>query len=229
MSGMALMLRAAPAVVDTGGRRAITAAKAADRHPEGAPLPRSSLAEGSGVSQGSELAGEGRGVLQRLELRFAVGVVVGHVRAGVRAGHAPVDEELRDGFGGHRGAPVGVDDVGDAVHTHRLFEHGLGVLACGDGPRHDVAGSDVEHHVQVVVHRGPGRHQLGPPTCRRTGRWSAPPAPAPVRRRSALWAGPVERLLSMVGRCRVHKRGESSADRDRGGRRGDGGSVKGLG
>jgi len=54
------------------------------------------LAERSGVGQGPEAAGEGRAVLQRLELGFAERVVVGHVRPAVAAGDSEVDEQLRD-------------------------------------------------------------------------------------------------------------------------------------
>ncbi len=65
-------------------------------------------AERPGVLDGAEPAGERRAVLEGLEVPFGVGVVVAHVRAAVAAGDADVDEELGDGLGGHRRAPVGV-------------------------------------------------------------------------------------------------------------------------
>ena len=46
------------------------------------------LAERAGIGQAAEVAGEGRAVLQRLELSFAEGVVVTDVRAAVAAGDA---------------------------------------------------------------------------------------------------------------------------------------------
>ena len=46
------------------------------------------------------------------------------------AGDAEVDQQLRDGFGGHRGAPVGVEQRrADPVHGHRLLDALLGELA----------------------------------------------------------------------------------------------------
>jgi hypothetical protein len=47
-----------------------------------------------------------------------LGVVIRHLRPGVRPGDAEVEQQLGDRLGGHQGAPVGVDRVGDPVHTH---------------------------------------------------------------------------------------------------------------
>jgi hypothetical protein len=93
--------------------------------------------------------GERWAVLQRLELSLAVGVVVGHVRAAVAAGDAEVDEELGDGLGGHRRAPirmhgelVPVDAVGgERVGDERLSE--LAGLGRRHHPAHDVAAEDI--------------------------------------------------------------------------------------
>ena len=65
-------------------------------------------AERPGVLKGGELAGEARAVLQGLELRFAVGVVVTDPGAAVGLGDSQVGQEQRDRFGGHAAAPVGV-------------------------------------------------------------------------------------------------------------------------
>ncbi len=59
-----------------------------------------------------------------LELRLGVGIVVGHVRAGVAAGDPEVHEQLRDGLGGHRGATVGVQ--GELIGLHTLASEYLG-------------------------------------------------------------------------------------------------------
>ena len=76
------------------------------------------LGERAGVGQGPEAVGEDRGVLQGLERRLAVGVVVGHVRSGVGAGHAEVDEQLVAPRG--RAVAERLDRVGrtDLVEAH---------------------------------------------------------------------------------------------------------------
>lgn len=79
------------------------------------------------------------------------------MRAAVAAGHAEVDQQLSDRFGGHRRAPVGVQGelVGaDALPGEGLGDEGfgqLGGLGRGDHPRHDLAAEDVDDHIQVVV------------------------------------------------------------------------------
>ena len=59
-----------------------------------------------------------------------------------------------DGLGGHRGAPVGVHDLRDAVQgedlLHHLFRQDAALVGV-DGRPDDVAGVDVDHHVGVVV------------------------------------------------------------------------------
>ena len=50
-------------------------------------------AERAGVVDRPEPNGERRAVLEGLEVRLRVGVVVGHVRAGVGAGHTQVDQQ----------------------------------------------------------------------------------------------------------------------------------------
>jgi hypothetical protein len=88
-------------------------------------------AEAAGVLDRAEPSGERRAVLQRLEVRLGVGVVVGDVRARMGPGDAEVDQQLRDRFRGHRAAAVGMDGqlalvdalggdrVGDEVASHR--------------------------------------------------------------------------------------------------------------
>ena len=110
------------------------------------------LAERPGIGQGPEVVGEHGRVLQGLERGLAVGVVVRHPWSGVGSVDAEVEQQLGNGFRGHRGAPVGVDRVGDPVDAHRLLEHrlrDLGVLDRLHGPRHDVAREDVEHDVEL--------------------------------------------------------------------------------
>jgi len=124
-------------------------------------------AERSGVLDRAEAAGEVRAVLERLELRLGVGVVVRHVRTAVAAGDTQIDEQLGDRLGGHRGAPVGVQGelVGfDAVAGEGVGDEGLGQLP-GLGGRHhpadDVAAEDVDDHVELVVDAALGAAELG--------------------------------------------------------------------
>ena len=100
--------------------------------------------------------GERWAVLQRLDLGFGVGVVVGHVGSAVAAGNAEVDEELRDRLRGHRCPAVGVQRelpgrdavAGEGVGDERFGE--LAGLGASDGPPDDVAAEDVDDHQQVV-------------------------------------------------------------------------------
>ena len=55
------------------------------------------LAEGSGVVDGPEAAGEGRAIFEGLEVRLGVRVVVADVRAAVAAGDAEIDQQLGTG------------------------------------------------------------------------------------------------------------------------------------
>lgn len=84
------------------------------------------LAERARVGQRTETPGEDGRVLEGLEVGLAVRVVVGHPGPGVGAGHAQIDQQLRDWLGGHRGAPVGVDHLRHTVHAHGLLKHLLG-------------------------------------------------------------------------------------------------------
>ena len=106
-------------------------------------------------------------VLERLELRLAVGVVGGGVGPVVGLGDAEVGEQEGDGLGGHRAAAVGVH--GQRARLDLLLLAGLGdqvlgdvgVLAVLDGPADGVAAEDVEDHVEVEVRPFRGAEQLG--------------------------------------------------------------------
>jgi hypothetical protein len=92
------------AVVDVGrGQQPDPAVAVLDVVPAEEPL-----AEPTGVLDAAEPLREGRMVLEGLELAFAVGVVVGNMRAAVGPGDAQVGQQHGDRLGGHRGAPVGV-------------------------------------------------------------------------------------------------------------------------
>ena len=122
-------------------------------------------AESSCVFQGLEAAGECRAVLEGLELRFAVGVVVGDVRPGMGFLDPQVGQELGDGLGGHRGAVVRVDVRGfrSAVSDDRVLDERsreVAVLPVVDFPVDGLAGEDVEHHVQVEVGAFPWSFQF---------------------------------------------------------------------
>ncbi len=59
------------------------------------------VAEDAGVLDAAEPVGEVRPVLQGLELRLGVGVVIRAVRPAVGLGDSEVGEQERDRFGGH--------------------------------------------------------------------------------------------------------------------------------
>ena len=60
------------------------------------------------ILEGAETRGEIGAVFERLEVRFGIRVVVGHMGARVGLGHAQVGHEERHGFRGHRGTVIGV-------------------------------------------------------------------------------------------------------------------------
>ena len=66
-------------------------------------------AEGVGVLIAAEAVGELGAIFHGAELAFGVRVVVAHMRAAVRLGHAELGQQEGDGLGGHRRAAVGVD------------------------------------------------------------------------------------------------------------------------
>ncbi len=105
----------------------------------------------------AEPRGKRRPVLQGLELRFGVRVVVGDVRAGVGLGDAQVGQQQRDRLGRHGAAAVGVQAelaAGDALLGARLRDELVGQgggLAGRDHPADRVAAVDVQDDVEVVV------------------------------------------------------------------------------
>lgn len=75
-------------------------------------------------------------VLQRLELRFGVGVVVGDVRPRVGLGHAQVGQQHRQRLAAHRSAAVGVDRQLarlDALTTADRFDQATPRTFCPGG------------------------------------------------------------------------------------------------
>ena len=124
----------------------------------------------------------------------------------MRPDDTQIGEQARDGFRGHRGAPVGVHDLRDTVDREHLAHH----FFCQDGGFGDmdvradeIARVDVDHDVGVVVtpragpgHLGdvPGEHlprtgrdQLGTGSGRMAGKATTP------GQRSALRAAGVAR------------------------------------
>lgn len=79
-----------PAVVDVGGGVEAEGAVVVDV----VVVPEEGVGEGLGVGQAAEAVGEAGAVLERLELGFAVGVVVRLAGPGMAAGHAEIGEEL---------------------------------------------------------------------------------------------------------------------------------------
>jgi hypothetical protein len=102
-------------------------------------------------------------------LKFAseYGLSLAHVGAAVAAGHAEIDEELGDGLGRHRRAPIGVEGelvTGDTVAGERVGDERFGEFAGlggGDHPPDDVAAEDVDDHEQLVVDAPLGALELG--------------------------------------------------------------------
>jgi hypothetical protein len=90
-----------------------------------------SLAEDAGVLLGAKTLWESRAVLERLELRLGVGIVVGDMRPAVRLGDAEVRKQLSDGLGGHGRAAIGVD--GELTGVDALFDDGFGNKASRQG------------------------------------------------------------------------------------------------
>jgi len=96
-------------------------------------------------------------ILQRLEVRFDVRIVVGNVWPRVRFGHPQIRKQKGNRLGSHGTAAVGVN--GEFAWIDALFADGfldknsrqLRTLAIGDHPAHDIAAVDVDNHVEVVV------------------------------------------------------------------------------
>ena len=135
-------------------------------------------AERPGVFDRAEAAGKRRAVLEGLEVRLRIGVVVADVWAAVAAGDAEVDEQLGDGLGGHRRAPVGMQGELVASMPWAASVSAMNasasspVSAGGDHPADDVAAEDVDDHEQLVVDASGRALQLGDiPGPHRSGEW----------------------------------------------------------
>src|ERR1035437_6609698 len=120
-------------------------------------------------SRAAKVPGNTGQYLRVLNARFGVGVVVRYVRPGMAAGDLQVRQQVADGpggHGGHGGAVIGVDVtgpgavVGDDGVLHERFRQ-VAVLAWVYFPVNDLAGEDVEHHVQVEIQAAPGSFKLG--------------------------------------------------------------------
>src|ERR1700677_3942720 len=64
-----------------------------------------------------------RSILQRLELRLRIRVIVGDVRPRMAPGHAQIGKEKGDGLGGHRAAAIRMN--GEGVRKNALTGRGL--------------------------------------------------------------------------------------------------------
>jgi hypothetical protein len=78
-----------------------------------------------------EVAGPGGAVLEGLEVRFDVGVVVAHMRTAVCPGHPQVFEQLGHCLGGHGRPPVGVQR--ELAGLYAMAGKGLGDECLGYG------------------------------------------------------------------------------------------------
>jgi hypothetical protein len=122
-------------------------------------------AEIAGLAEAAEFSGECRAILERLELRFRVGVVVGYVRTGMRLRYPKVREQIGDWLGCHGGPVVGVHVIrpGTSVGFHGVLDElfrEVAVLGGMDFPVDRFPGVDVDHDVQVEVEPAPFRFQF---------------------------------------------------------------------
>jgi hypothetical protein len=124
-------------------------------------------AETSGILDAAKSLGEGRLILQSLEVTFGERVVLGGVRSIVRSGYAEVSEQQRGGLGLHRSTAIGMQSKltarhvmpGDGVVEQRLEQRGA--LCIGDAPANHAATEDVEDDVEIEVTPFGWPHQLG--------------------------------------------------------------------
>ena len=93
-------------------------------------------------------------VLQRLEQRLRVRVVVRHPWPRMRPGNLEIGEQRGDGLAGHRRSPIGVHDLRDPCTAedplHQFFGQDTGFVGMDVGTD-DVAGVDVDHHIRIEV------------------------------------------------------------------------------
>ena len=124
--------------------------------------------EGAGLMDVREGVGEVGNVFEGFELGFGERVVVGDAGSGVGSGDVQIDEELSDGFGGHRGSAVGVEGVwGSGGPLDRGVDEIAGevhVFAVGEDPAGVIAGEDVDDDVEVVP-ASAGASDLGDVPC----------------------------------------------------------------
>ena len=96
-----------------------------------------------------------RTVLQRLELRLGIRIVIADMRAAMGLGDIQVDQQGRHRLRSHAGAAIRVQGEGTGCDV--LFGDGVGdqllgqfsALARGDHPADHVAAEDIQNHVQM--------------------------------------------------------------------------------
>src|SRR6202161_293590 len=124
------------------------------------------------LTERSEARGKRRSVLQRLEQRLRVRVVVGHPWPRMRPGNLQISEQRGDGLAGHRGSPIGVHDLRYAMHREDLLHQfpcqNTGLVSM-DVNTDEVAGIDVDHHVRIEI-SAPTASQMGVPPTQDGGR-----------------------------------------------------------
>jgi hypothetical protein len=126
--------------------------------------PEEVLPKCARVGDRSESLGKLRTIFERFEVRFGEGIIVRHVRAAMRLGHAEVGQEERDRLALHRGAAVRMKR--ELPGLNALLRAGLGnealgerrALVRGEHPADDIAAEDVEDHIEIEV-RPLGRAQ----------------------------------------------------------------------
>ena len=112
---------------------------------------------GVGVFEAAETPREVRSVLEGPELAFGVRVVVGHVGPRVRLGDTEISEEVSDGLGDHRPAPIRMDGqlvTSDALTVDGFAEQRFGqsvVLRARQHPAGHIPAVNIDDHLQVVV------------------------------------------------------------------------------
>ena len=72
----------------------------------------------------------------------------------MRPGNLQISEQRGDGLAGHRGSPIGVHDLRDAMHPEDLLHQfpcqNTGFVGM-DVNTDEVAGVDVDHHVRIEI------------------------------------------------------------------------------
>ena len=83
-----------------------------------------------------------------------VGIVVRHAGPGMGSGDLSIGQERGNCFTCHRGSPISVHDVGDAMNTkyffHQIYRK-FTTFVVVDVSANDVRGLNIEHHIAIKI------------------------------------------------------------------------------